>query len=56
MPENDIQPKWLYRAKQIQSIAHTGIEITENPFGRNKHVKDNFAYNAYKIFVECDYR
>jgi hypothetical protein len=56
MPENDMQPIWLYRAKQSQSIAQAAIEFTENPYDRNKHVKYNFAYSAYKIFVECDYR
>ena len=24
-------------------------------FDRNKHVKDDFPYSAYKIFVECDF-
>jgi ADP-ribose pyrophosphatase YjhB (NUDIX family) len=42
-----------------ESFEEAGAEI--NPkriiaiFDRNKHVKDDFPYSAYKIFVECDF-
>jgi ADP-ribose pyrophosphatase YjhB (NUDIX family) len=31
-----MQPKWLYWAKQLQSIAQTGIEFTDNPYDRER--------------------
>jgi ADP-ribose pyrophosphatase YjhB (NUDIX family) len=34
-----MQPKWLYWAKQLQSIAQTGIEFTENPYDRERYEK-----------------
>ena len=32
-----MQPKWLFWAKQLQSIAQTGIEFTENPYDRERY-------------------
>jgi ADP-ribose pyrophosphatase YjhB (NUDIX family) len=33
----NMQPKWLYWAKQLQAIAQTGIEFTENPYDRERY-------------------
>ena len=42
-----------------ESFEEAGAEISPRRivaiFDRNKHVKDDFPYSAYKIFVECDY-
>jgi len=42
-----------------ESFEEAGAEIKPKRviaiFDRNKHVKDNFPYSAYKIFVECDF-
>lgn len=32
-----MQPKWLYWAKQLQSLAQTGLEFTENPYDRERY-------------------
>ncbi len=32
-----MQPKWLLWAKQIQSLAQSGIEFTENPYDRERY-------------------
>lgn len=41
-----------------ESFEEAGAEIRPrrilSVLDRNKHVKDNFPYSAYKIFVECD--
>jgi ADP-ribose pyrophosphatase YjhB (NUDIX family) len=34
-----MQPKWLYWAKQLQSIAQSGIEFTVNPYDRERYEK-----------------
>ena len=34
-----MQPKWLYWAKQLQTIAQSGLEFTENPFDRERYDK-----------------
>jgi ADP-ribose pyrophosphatase YjhB (NUDIX family) len=34
-----MQPKWLYWAKQLQSISQTGIEFTVNPYDRERYEK-----------------
>jgi ADP-ribose pyrophosphatase YjhB (NUDIX family) len=32
-----MQPKWLYWAKQLQSISQSGIEFTENPYDKERY-------------------
>jgi ADP-ribose pyrophosphatase YjhB (NUDIX family) len=34
-----MQPKWLYWAKQLQAIAQTGIEFTENPYDKERYLR-----------------
>jgi ADP-ribose pyrophosphatase YjhB (NUDIX family) len=34
-----MQPKWLYWAKQLQSISQAGIEFTVNPYDRERYEK-----------------
>ena len=42
-----------------ESFEEAGAEIKPKRiiaiFDRNRHVKDDFPYSAYKVFVECDY-
>ena len=42
-----------------ESFEEAGAEISPRRiiaiFDRNKHVKDDFPYSAYKVFVECDF-
>lgn len=49
----------LYQNLVKESFEEAGAEIEPKRivavFDRNKHVKDNFPYSAYKIFVECDF-
>jgi ADP-ribose pyrophosphatase YjhB (NUDIX family) len=32
-----MQPKWLYWAQQLQALAQTGLEFTENPYDRERY-------------------
>jgi ADP-ribose pyrophosphatase YjhB (NUDIX family) len=32
-----LQPKWLYWAKELQSVAQAGIEYTENPYDKERY-------------------
>lgn len=34
-----MQPKWLYWAQQLQALAQTGLEFTENPYDRERYQK-----------------
>ena len=49
----------LFQNLVKESFEEAGAEIKPKRiiavFDRNKHVKDNFPYSAYKIFVECDF-
>jgi len=49
----------LYENIIKESFEEAGAEIKPKRiiavFDRNKHVKDDFPYSAYKIFVECDF-
>jgi ADP-ribose pyrophosphatase YjhB (NUDIX family) len=42
-----------------ESLEEAGAEISPKRivgiYDRNKHVKDDYPYSAYKIFVECDF-
>jgi len=42
-----------------ESFEEAGAEISPRRivaiFDRNRHVKDDFPYSAYKVFVECDF-
>ena len=52
-----MQPKWLYWAKQLQSIAQTGLEFADNPYDRERYeMIRNMSVEILNEYTGIDHR